>query len=121
MGLIGITHPDRAAMEGSLRMNSHDHSRCQEFWNILVCQTSKRRPIGYKELSQAQGCDVHHRHMRPYLDCLSEYCESQGVTNITVIMASQQNRGRPGEYAGYNLDKDRQAVFDLDWSKIDSP
>jgi len=92
--------------------------KAKKAWVKLIELAKSRKDCSYKELGDIIG--IHHRSVRFALDSIQEYCLSNNLPPITILVVN--GSGKPGKgFKGAsenNFDKRRNDVFSYNWNKI---
>ena len=86
--------------------------RAMQLWSVLVLAARNQQLLGYATLADLTNLP---NQMGNFLKPVAEYCDRNGVPQITSIVVSQEN-GIPGEYyPGLDAAKDQAKSFVYDW------
>jgi hypothetical protein len=91
-------------------------------WPVLVELAQQRRTITYKEMTERTG--IFWRSLRYPLDLIGRHVHRVGLPPLTIVIVNGDT-DRPGSgivgTKPADFEKDRDRVFDHDWSKVPNP
>jgi putative restriction endonuclease len=95
--------------------------RAYRAWFVLINRAQKRKHITYGELGEALG--VHHRAIRYVLGKIQDYCLSEKLPPLTILIVNKS--GFPGTgFIAYSVDKleeGEQLVYSFNWAALPNP
>ncbi len=95
--------------------------RAYRAWSFLVEYARDRRPVQYQELAQLLG--IHPRPIRYVLDLIQQYCLTEKLPPLTILVVGQ--KGRPG--TGFiawdvnSLQEGLDLVYAYPWTELGNP
>ena len=97
--------------------------RALQIWSVLVLSASSQRILSYKTLAKLTGLAI--QGFAEPLGRVAQYCKSEGVPPLTVIVVTEET-GMPGEgYPHHNeplqIFEDQARVFVFDWLGREAP
>jgi putative restriction endonuclease len=103
-------------------MSVNQVERAYRAWPILTGCAMKGTTITYGDLAQSLG--IHHRAVRYVLGVIQDYCLSEHLPPLTIVVVSQ-NKGMPGHgFIAWDID-DLQTglakVYGYNWDALENP
>ena len=102
--------------------------RVLKVWEILIKQASRGEKITYQSLAEKTHLQelglgpISRRGLGPYLDCIRDHCEKNGLPSLTVIVVYAGTcRPSPEAFSRHEAITETTAVFSYDWSQPPSP
>jgi putative restriction endonuclease len=96
--------------------------RAYRAWPILIGCASKNAPITYGDLASELG--VHHRAIRYVLGVIQDYCLSQRLPPLTILVINGDTRLPGPGFVAWDmddLDRGRAEVHAFPWQALDNP
>ncbi|WP_127557452.1 HNH endonuclease [Saccharospirillum alexandrii] len=95
--------------------------RASRAWPILAAVAKDKRTITYGALAGALG--IHHRPIRYVLGLIQDYCLSEQLPPLTILVVSQS--GEPGTgFIAHRFDDlaaGYEAVWEYNWNSLENP
>jgi putative restriction endonuclease len=100
----------------------NQEQRAYYAWNVLISCAKRRSTLTYGEL--AERISIHHRAVRFVLDVIYDYCYSNNLPPLTILIVNK-NTQFPGQgFTDYTIDtfqNDLDEVFDKNWESVENP
>lgn len=89
-------------------------------WEKLAERAASGETIAYSRLEDDIGWREARQAIRPVLDLIADYCQSEGLPDITILVVSKRT-GRPSYTTVEDVDKETQRVLAVEWLKVPPP